>query len=43
MKGVTFFSYSKFWKGLFVKKKNLKKIKAVLKETEFKNEYVGTQ
>ncbi len=39
MKGVIFFSFSKFWKGVFVKKKNLKKIKAVLGEIEFKNEF----
>ncbi len=44
MKGVIFFSFSKFWKGVFVKKKKkkkkiLKKIKAVLRETELKNEF----
>ncbi len=34
IKGVIFFSFSKFWKGVFIKKK----IKAVLREMEFKNE-----
>ncbi len=39
MKGGFFFSFSKFWKGVFVKKKKSKKIKAVLRETEFKTEF----
>ncbi len=35
MKRRIFFSFSKFWKGVFVKKK----IKAVLRETEFKTKF----
>ncbi len=35
MKGVIFFSFSKFWIGVFLKKKS-KKIKAVLRQKEFK-------
>ncbi len=34
-----FFSFSKFWKGVFVKKKIKKKIEAVPRETEFKTEF----
>ncbi len=39
MKEVIFFSFSKCWKGFFVQKKNLKKIKAVLRGTELKTEF----